>query len=473
MTTLELWINRHHRRLAFGLFLERAGEWLAVFLLLFGAAVLTAKLFLPDFWPEVLWLLTLVVPILLLAGRFAMKASFSRTESVALLDRQLKAGGLVMALAESDDPAWHGKLPKTPELWRRKLPAIWPVRFFRLVGWPAVFVLGALLIPLRNPQSSMGFSPAVGQQATRQLDNMIGLLEASRVLSPEETTELKQVVELLSKETESAPLTSEKWETIDHLRKTLTEKLTTDETTLAQASAIVSKVLETDNGQLEELLSNNNVDFAKVSEVLKTLNDKGALPEMAASLGPEVEELLAEGQKQLAEDPKLRARVFGQLQSLLQDRALDLEKVRSQFERAFSQMPTQSAYGQEGGLSNGPLPLESPGDPNVAEADGTLKWGEESQEKQAKFKQVVLPPGFAEDPKNQTQAGTKRQTSSRTGRPSENVATELPTDFESTTSGEIRSRELRPRHRAVVKKYFQTESAREKPEPSKKPSAGE
>ncbi len=144
MTTLELWIKRHHRRLAFGLFLERAGESLAVFLFLFGASVLTAKLFLPQFWPHVLWLGFLAVPLALLAARFALGAAFSRSESVALLDRQLKAGGLVMALAETDDPAWHGKLPKTPELWRRKLPKVWPVRFFRLVGWPSVFVLGAL-----------------------------------------------------------------------------------------------------------------------------------------------------------------------------------------------------------------------------------------------------------------------------------------------------------------------------------------
>ncbi len=68
MTDLDLWINRHNRRLWLGLFLQRAGEWLAAFLFLFGASVLTAKLFLPEFWPRVLWLGLLAIPILLLAG---------------------------------------------------------------------------------------------------------------------------------------------------------------------------------------------------------------------------------------------------------------------------------------------------------------------------------------------------------------------------------------------------------------------
>lgn len=472
MTTLELWIKRHHRRLAFGLFLGRAGEWLAGFLLLFGAAVLTAKLFLPEFWPEVLWLSVLAIPILLLAARFASQASFSRTESVALLDRQLKAGGLVMALSESDEPAWHGKLPKTPELWRRKLPKVWPARFFRLVGWPSVFVLGALLIPSRNPQASMGFSPAVGQQATRQLDNMIDLLETSRLLTPEETTELKEVVNLLSEETENGPLTSERWETIDHLRKTLTEKLAADEATLAQASTIVSKVLEANNGELEELLSTNKLDLAKVSEVLESLNEKGAIPEIAAGLGPQFGELLAEGQKQLAQDPELREEVFGQLQSLMESRSLDLQKVRSQFDRAFSQMPTTIANDSKTEDSNGTSPMEDRTNTNIAQTDGSLKWGQESKEKQAKFKQVVLPPGFADDPTNQTSAVTQSKRPPRTVRPSENVSSELPTDFAASTSGEIRSRELRPGHRAVVKKYFQNEPDKKSSETTN-PSAGE
>lgn len=457
MTTLELWIKRHHRRLAFGLFLQRAGEWLAAFLFLFGACVLTAKLFLPDFWPHVLWLGLLVIPLLLLAARWASRVPFSRMEAVALLDRQLKGGGLIMALAEDDDPAWHDRLPKTPELWKRKLPKIRPVRFFRLIGWPSVFVLGALLIPLRNPHPAMGFSPAVGQQATRQLDTMIDLLETSRVLAPEESAEMKAVIEQLSQETEQAPLTSEKWETIDHMRKQLTDKLAEDETALAQANAAMSKLLEADGGHLEELLAGNEVDLSKVAEVLKTLNDKGAIPEMPEVLGPQFAQLLKQGQMQLAKDPRLRQQVLNQVQGLLKSRAMDLQGVRSRFEGVFAQMPNRNGGGTTDEGSNSGSPMETPAATSIAGADGPAKWGEESEEKQAKFKQVVLPPGFLDNPTNQV-AGITPGRRPRTVRPSENVSSDVPTDFESATGREVRSRELRPRHRAVVKKYFQNES---------------
>ena len=43
-------------------------------------------------------------------------------------------------------------------------------------------------------------------------------------------------------------------------------------------------------------------------------------------------------------------------------------------------------------------------------------------------------------------------------RPSENVSDTLPKEFEPASGREVRSRELRPRHREVVKKYFQRSS---------------
>ncbi len=452
MTTLELWIKRHRRRLALGLFLQRAGEWLAALLFLFGACVLMAKLFLPRFWPDVLWLGLLAVPLLSLAAFWAGRVRFSRLDAVALLDRQLKAGGLMMSLAEFDDPAWHAKLPQTPELWKRKLPKLRPVRFFRLIAWPMVFAVGALLIPLRNPHPAMGFSPAVGKQATRQLDNMVDLLEASRVLAPKESKELKKVIEQLSQESEHTPLTSEKWETIDHVRKKLTEKLASDETTLAAAKTAMQKLLDAKGGRLDELLSGKQVDIGKVAEVLKTLNDKGALPELPAGLAPQFEQLLKQGQMQLAKDPKLRQQMLGQIQSLLQDRALNLQNVRSQIDRVFAQMPNQNSGGSS---SDGP-PMPTAETTTGQGGAGPAKWGKETEEKQAKFKQVVLPPGFLDKSTNQVAGITPGHASPRIVRPSENLSPDLPTKFDPATGREVRSRELNPRHRAVVKKYFQT-----------------
>jgi hypothetical protein len=391
---------------------------------------------------------------LAVAAWSASRSAFSRTESVALLDRQLKGGGLVMALAEADEPAWHDRLPKTPELWKRKLPKVRPARFFRLTGWPMAFVLGALLIPTRNPHPASGFSPAVGQQATTQLDTMLGLLEASHVLAPEEAAEMKAVIKQLAKESEQAPLTSEKWETVDALRKTLGDKLLQDEAHLADASRKLAKLMETTGGDLGKLLPESEADLGKVADILKTLSDRGALPELPESLGPGLEQLLKQGTMKLAEDPNLREQVFSQVQKLLQNRALDLQDVRSKFDGAFARLPALGKGDAEetGGSAETP---ESP------DGSGTLsekiKWGEKTDEHRAKFKQVVLPPGFVDDPSNQAVGITPGRKVPRKVTPSKNVSPETPTDFEPATGGEVRSRELRPRHRDVVKKYFQNE----------------
>jgi hypothetical protein len=154
------------------------------------------------------------------------------------------------------------------------------------------------------------------------------------------------------------------------------------------------------------------------------------------------------------------------------DRALNLQKVRSQFDRAFSQMPSQISEGSDGKTSEDPPPKDLVGSSNLAQSDGSLKWGQESKEKQAKFKQVVLPPGFAEDPTNQPAGQSPRKRPPRQVRPSENVAAEVSQEFQTTTSGEIRTRELRPRHRAVVDKYFQADSNAIS-SPTNPPSAGE
>lgn len=460
MTTLELWINRHNRRLMIGLFLKRAGEWLAAWLYLFGACVLTVKLFLPDFWPEVLWLGLLVIPILGLAARYAIRSPFSRTEAVALLDRQLKGGGLIMSLAEDDDPAWHDKLPQTPDLWKRKLPKIRPVRFFRLIGWPMAFALGALLIPTNNPHPKSGFSPSVGQEAVQQLETLHGLLEVSGVVNPEESKEIKTVLEQLAEDTEEKPLTSEKWETIDSLRKTFDEKLTKDEAQLADAAQKVAKLLEGNEDKIAELLPKDQADWDKVTQVMKNLSDRGVLPEMPGSMGPQMQQLLRQGSVKLAEDPELRGQVLTQVQQLLKNRSLNLQNVRTQFDDVFAQQLSRFARASKKEVPDSADP-ESLGSATKKGTGGKLKWGEVSQDVQSKFKQVVLPPGFLDDPTNPVAGITPGQRNPRTVAPSENVSPDLPTEFQAATGGEVRTRELRPRHRSVVKKYFQREGESE------------
>ncbi len=212
-----------------------------------------------------------------------------------------------MALAETDDPAWQDRLPETPELWKRKLPKIRPVRFFRLVGWPMVFALGALLVPLRNPKPAMGFSPEVGQQATSQLGDMLGLLEKSHVLPPKESKELKTVIEQLSKETKHTPLTNEKWETVDRLREELTTELLTNERSLALAREAAAKLLSGE-GLKGGLTPGNQAELEKkVLEALRALSERGALRNFPRGLAPQFRATLKARPNAVGEGPETQA----------------------------------------------------------------------------------------------------------------------------------------------------------------------
>src|SRR5262245_21977660 len=100
MSARDRWIRRHLARLHFGQFLQRAAEWVGGFLFVFGSLVLLVKLLAPSLWPEVLWLGLGAGPATVAAWWLSRTGRFTRGESVALLDRSLDAGGLLMTLSE-------------------------------------------------------------------------------------------------------------------------------------------------------------------------------------------------------------------------------------------------------------------------------------------------------------------------------------------------------------------------------------
>ncbi|MCA9072187.1 MAG: hypothetical protein KDA84_24845, partial [Planctomycetaceae bacterium] len=255
-------------------------------------------------------------------------------------------------------------------------------------------------------------------------------------------------------------LTSEEWETRDFLRQQFDEKLSREETQLADAGqkvASLAKLLEGNEDKIVELLPKNQADWDKVAKVMKDLSDRGALPELPESMGPQMQKLIQQGTLKLAEDPKLRGQVLSQVQQLLKNRSLKVQDVRSQFDNVFAQsMRRNTARNQmKPADPSGTEPSESS---TALGTGGKLKWGDVSKEIQAKFKQVVLPPGFLDDPTNKIADVTPSNRTPRSLPPSENVSPDLPTEFEPATGGEVRTRELPPRYRSIVKKYFQPES---------------
>jgi len=80
-----------------------------------------------------------------------------------------------------------------------------------------------------------------------------------------------------------------------------------------------------------------------------------------------------------------------------------------------------------------------------------MSWGDESDGNNTKFKEIFLPPGYLDDPKNEILSVTKTA-------PDEDVANSAPRgaqrNVDPATGRETWNRKLRPRHRSIVRKYF-------------------
>ena len=205
MSVMDRWILRFSNRLAFGQFLSRSGEWLAGYLFVAGTLVLLAKLALPGWFRSAgldsalasfalpgfdplritvtpVGLAAGVIPVVAAAWWFSRRSPYSRCESVAMLDRRLEAGGLLMTLSEAPDEEWTERLPQLERMWRDCLPRVRPVRFAKLVVLPGLFAAAVCIVPVREAKTESLLRNTVGRQASQQLEEM--LRDARRGRSP-------------------------------------------------------------------------------------------------------------------------------------------------------------------------------------------------------------------------------------------------------------------------------------------------
>ncbi|GAB4141746.1 MAG: hypothetical protein Tsb009_11630 [Planctomycetaceae bacterium] len=225
MIPVQDWLDCCRRRLDFGEFLRVTAEWIAGWLCLFGSMVIVVKLFQPALWPHVLWLSIATIPITVFSWHLAKKSRHTISESAILLDQKLHTGGLLLALAESQNPHWERMLPANPARWKNSLPRIRPVRFFRLILLPLIFAIGACFVPLRESKTNASTPKRPGIAAVKELPAMLEDLKKANALTPEEEIFLQEEIDKLVKETADSPPTQEKWERIDAIRYRLRSRL--------------------------------------------------------------------------------------------------------------------------------------------------------------------------------------------------------------------------------------------------------
>jgi hypothetical protein len=437
------WIARCWNRLRFGQFLKSAADGLAIYLFCFGAAVLVVKLATPEFWPNVLWFALGAIPVAAIAWWVSGREKFSHTESVAILDQRLKMGGLLMTLAESPDEQWHEHLPKFDSIWKESLPQLWPIRFIRQVLLPVAFVTGVFLIPVRDIHAKQ--DPPVntaGKAATAQLQEFLQELSDTSVLDEEEQKQLKDEIEKLIKETENTPLTHEKWETVDALRDRMRMRVDTSAATVGKASDALAQLARAMKADGYEVLPESLERLEKdVVDGLKKLAKAGAFKKLSPKLREQLERLMKD-QKFEIPDGLMDEKLMQELQEFLDQEADRLAEMRKQH------------GGQQGGLRRG-----GNGGIQRGPGDADINWGDESSLEGTKFKETVLPPGSLDDPSNEVVGVSLTRPNDS---PAEFAPRGAARDKTSASGDEARTRNVRPRHRNVIRRYF---DKAEKPNP--------
>lgn len=464
MSDREWWIARHLRRLRIGQFLHCAAEWLAACLIVLGICVLLVKRLVPAWWPQVLWLAAAAVPVTALAWRLSRRGAFTRAESVALLDRALRADGLLMALSEVPDAEWQEHLPQWEERWRNALPRLRPRRFAACLALPLSFAVGVCFVPLRVIDSHELPPPlTAGQQAAQRLENLLASLQQADVLAPDQQAALDEEIRKLVEETRRTPLTHEKWETIDALDQRLRMELTKAQLQTDQLLAAVNALLEaTAEGGLE--LSEEQRERLE-EELLETLmkrepgSGSGNAPSGRRELSALLQRLSQSGAQlaRLPGDPAERQQLLSELREHLEQEQQRLAELRP--EGTGGQCRACGGQCEHGaGLCRQCQGKEDgrPGRGGVSRGrgDAELTWGSESDEQGIKFKAVVLPPGFQEDPQEEVLGVRLTAPPVNPAPPSERSAARR---FDPATGRETWDRQLRPRHKGVVKHYFQSD----------------
>lgn len=448
--SFDRWTRKYLNRLLFGQFLKTAAEWLGAFLLAFGTIVLLVKLMVPSLWPNVLWLGLASIPLTIAAWQFAMRDRFTASESVAYLDQKLRAGGLLMSLSETPDEHWQQKLPQLESQWAQSLPRFRPSRFARIVGIPLLFCVACGFVPLREKSLVEELtSETVAEQNVEELKALMEKLEEEQILEEEEKEQFAEELDRLLEE-KNDPLTHEKWETVDALREKMQLRLDQSSMTLSKASSAAQTLSQAGDGdgltpeQIQALTD-------QIAEGLQRLSEKGSLgSKSASSLSPEMRErlnqMMANGQLTLPSDPAERQQMLDELQEMLNKECRKLSELRSQCQGGKCQGGLCPGDGQcEGGN------IPGKGGVTRGRADADLNYGHETDEQGIKFKETVLPKGFLDDPSEEV----LRLSFSP---PEVDVAESAPRsaarESDPSTGRATWNRKLSPRHRDVVKDYF-------------------
>jgi hypothetical protein len=450
-------ISRFIRRLALLLAFKQSLTFITIWFFVWGAVALVLRAASATPRRQMLWGAVGIVIAVIAAAALSRKRLPPRDSVRALLDYRNDCGGLLMAGADADLGAWRIHEITAPRLrWRK-------ARAFGLLAASFAFVLISLLAPVRFATTGAARSMDVSREV-ENLSAQIEALKEAQIIEEEKAEALEQKLDQLSQEA-SGEDPAKTWEALDHLNdavekaaKEAAETANSRQERMARAEALA-----------EGLMAGvDQLDSKTMTEAMRTLTEmtQDAIKEnetLAGELSPETLEAIKSGSLK-AEHLKEISKALGQGKSALNQKLSKLSQsgmINPNSLKGGAQANRRDNSGLARFLKENAEKMsveeatlqwcEGKGGVDRGRGDAAMTWTDGSSEKDAKFKEKVLPPSSVAGLNDSQLVGISASAPvvSTSG-----VAAHGALNSAASGGGSAYTQTVLPRHRGAVKRYF-------------------
>jgi hypothetical protein len=450
-------IRRFIRRLALLLAFRQSLTFVTVWLFLWGAVALVLRAASATTRRQLMWGAIGIAVAAIAAAVVSRRRLPSRDSVRAMLDSRNDCGGLLMAGADADLGAWRTPEITSPRLrWRK-------ARAFGLLAASSGFVLISLLAPVRFAATGV----ARPMDVSREVENLSAQIEAlkeAQVIEGAKAEALEQKLDQLGQEA-SGEDPAKTWEALDHLNDAV-EKAAKE---AAEAASARRERLDRAEALAEGLMAGGDqLDSKTMTEAMRTLGEmtREAVKEnesLAGDLSPETLEAIKSGSLK-AEHLKDLSKALSQSKSALNQNLSKLSKsgmINPNALKGGAQANRRDNSGLARFLKENAEKMSideatlqwcaGKGGVDRGRGDAAMTWTDGSSEKDARFKEKVLPPSSVAGLNDSQLVGLSASapTADTSG-----VAAHGALNSAASGGGSAYTQTILPRHRGAVRRYF-------------------
>jgi hypothetical protein len=453
-------IRRFIRRLALLLAFKQSLTFITIWLFIWGAAALILRAASATPRRQLLWGAIGIAVAVIAAAALSRKRLPSRDSVRAMLDNRNDCGGLLMAGADAELGSWRIPEITLPKLrWRK-------ARAFGSLAASFAFVLISLLAPVRFATTG-AVRPMDVSREVENLSAQIEALKEAQIIEEAKAEALEQKLDQLNHEA-SGEDPAKTWEALDHLNdavekaaKEAAETANARQGRLARAEALAEGLMA----------GADQLDSKTMTEAMRTLGEmmRDAVKEnesLAGALSPETLEAIKSGSLK-AEHLKDISKALGQGKSALNQKLSKLSqsgqsgKINPKALKGGAQSNRRDNSGLARFLKENAEKMsveeatlqwcEGKGGVDRGRGDAAMTWTDGSSEKDARFKEKVLPPSSVAGLNDSQLVGlsSSAPTVSTSG-----VAAHGALNNAASGGGSAFTQTILPRHRGAVRRYF-------------------